>query len=106
MCEHCWQELGSPRIDTPAVRAAVAAIQVLGEGEESLPFHAVLDDFNVENEHMIAAVRRVAEELDSTIVLFGVPAAGRQMQVINTLCPLSPVERMSAIALAWEIWTC
>ena len=53
MCHSCWEQFGSPVLDTPIVRAAVALIgrvyelHVTGGG-----VHCIVDDFNIEDEYI------------------------------------------------------
>lgn len=50
MCYGCWEEAGKPTIDTPAVRAAAAAIaEVYEHSCVGGNLHVVLDDWNLED---------------------------------------------------------
>jgi hypothetical protein len=50
MCYGCWEEAGKPVIDTPAVRAAAAAVEeVYQHNCMGGNLHIVLDDWNIED---------------------------------------------------------
>lgn len=53
MCSNCYEEWDSPKIDTPVVRAAAeAAKRVYDFSCVGGNLHIVLDDFNIEDEHL------------------------------------------------------
>ena len=50
MCHGCWVEEGKPAIDTPAIRAAAAAVaEVYEHSCVGGNLHIVLDDWNLED---------------------------------------------------------
>ncbi|MEQ1931959.1 MAG: hypothetical protein ABL957_15715 [Parvularculaceae bacterium] len=52
MCMSCWREYGSPALDTPAIRvAATLAEKVYAGCAVGGNLHAVLDDWNIEDDH-------------------------------------------------------
>ena len=53
MCYGCWTEAGKPQIDTPAVRAAAAAVaEVYEHSCVGGNLHIVLDDWNIEDDNL------------------------------------------------------
>lgn len=53
MCSNCWKDHGSPRINTPVVRAAAEAARAVYEFScVGGNLHIVLDDFNIEDGHL------------------------------------------------------
>jgi hypothetical protein len=49
MCIQCWEEHGRPALDSPAIRAAAEAI---GEVNPYGNLHIIVDDWNLEDEHL------------------------------------------------------
>lgn len=94
MCEACWHERGSPQVDTQQVRRLAELMQrMLDEQPHSGRWHIVLDDFNVEDEHVAFCL---AEPLDR-------PGCEIDAALATLLPIMSPAERASGIALA-EGW--
>lgn len=98
MCQSCWEEYGSPRIDTPAVRAAVATINDLyALCPTGGRCHVVVDDWNLEDHDLAYCEqeKRTDETPDEESVARACLAALR---------PLSTEERASALALEADYW--
>ena len=86
MCRSCWDEAGQPAIDTPEVRRAVRLIEdVFHESGVGGKLHIVIDDWNVEQEHLDFCAGRVVTEAER--------------RCHGALNELSEAERMSALAL-------
>lgn len=103
MCEGCWYEYGLPKIDTPAVRAAADTIRAVYNAPGGLAggnLHIVIDDYNVEDEHLEFCAARHAEHVgtdDPALV-------DAEARCIDALRPLTEEERVSAIALCDGYW--
>ena len=53
MCETCWREYGSPQIINPLIRRAEKLIaRVYEHGSVGGNLHIVIDDWNIEDEHI------------------------------------------------------
>lgn len=53
MCEQCWKDAGSPRMNNSKVRAAAELISAVYEHHDcGGGLHIILDDWNVENGHL------------------------------------------------------
>ena len=118
MCYGCWEEEGKPTIDTPAVRAAAAAVaEVYEHACTGGNLHIVLDDWNLEDsslafcdayiargghpddpDHSPSYTRYKLEHPDSPEQL----AAERRCH--DLLKALSVKERASALALNDRFW--
>lgn len=104
MCVNCWEEVGSPKIDTREVRTAAAAVVELYRGYITGGLlHVVVDDWNLETEHVEWGLSTEALrcDLDSAV---GEPAPEIVIQTAAALLVLSEEERASALALAFGYW--
>ena len=91
MCRGCWEEYGSPSTDTPLVRYAAETVKDLyGAHPAGGALHIVVDDYNVEDEHL---------QMVEDQCLDGLEAA-----CLTALKALSEDERASAIALHGGLW--
>ena len=53
MCYGCWEEAGKPAMDTPAIRAAAAAVAAVYEHSGvGGNLHIALDDWNLEDSNL------------------------------------------------------
>lgn len=97
MCQQCWNEYGSPRIDTPAVRKAAELIarvyefNAVGGG-----LHVVVDDFNIEDGDLKERYSWDEETPEQVAV---------ENECLAALRALSLEERASALALYDKLWT-
>lgn len=87
MCDHCWRARGSPIIDTPEVWEAARLIQIV-DILEPLPFHVVVDDWNIGTDNVIN-IKPTTEY-------------GRRLRSI--LLGMTLAERASALALEDWMW--
>jgi len=94
MCISCWEEYGSPRIDTAEIRAAVVAVTaVYGESPVGGNLHVVLDDWNIEDEHVRGWIDYAAE-----------PITEAERACGAALARLTESERASALAIYDGFW--
>lgn len=123
MCENCWAEAGSPRIDNEKVRAVqplIAAVYKYSHVGGNL--HIVLDDFNVRDRDLeccqkIIADGGVLKMPAGSVAFLGVPAgtpetdpvSGEQLHAeltcLEALRAMTVEERASAIALFDGFWS-
>lgn len=103
MCHGCWEEWGSPQIDTPKVREAAAAIHDVytqPHGGVGGGLHVQLDDFNIDDQYWDAESRKDIET-------YGHPAEWDiQRRCFDLMRALTEEERASALSLNdgyWEI---
>lgn len=94
MCQSCWEEYGSPTIDTPQVREMASRL----EAEDPFGrFHIVVSDFNIEDEDIIFCRDDVPRHYPAT--------TEDQMTLANDLLAMSLEERAAALALADGYWS-
>lgn len=117
MCSGCWEQGGSPTLDTPEVRAAAVAVEALYEHETGLgcvggALHIVTDDFNVDDDDLeccrahigtIAAMPKYQAEYDNDVEILASFTAVEQA-AFDALVKLTPAERLSALALQAGFW--
>ena len=96
MCDDCWKRAGSPKIDSPGVRAAVAAIAECGG---DLP--PLLDDYNVE-ERALDGDEQTCKDWSGAVVI--PEHAAKMLAVVQAMRPLSVQERYAALALSDGYW--
>lgn len=100
MCFGCWKELGSPKIDTPAIRDAAAKIgrvyeyNCVGGG-----LHVVIDDFNVEGDKDERITRYAEHDAD-----YSPEQIKAEEECAAALDALTIPERASALALYDGFW--
>lgn len=104
MCLGCWEERGSPQIDSPPVRYAAGLIARLYE-EISIvgaPLHAQLDDWNIEGDFFSGV-----KEKDFWMPDY-VDLDDEQRSLADecwaAMCSLTDAERASALALEGGYW--
>lgn len=99
MCETCWAQEGRPQIDNAGVRGAAQAAVVLfslcGDGGR---LHTLVDDWNVDEEH----IQFCEAELHEAGDYLDVDTAERAC--LAAFKVLSRDERLSALALADGYW--
>jgi hypothetical protein len=95
MCRGCWEEEGSPQIDTPEVRAMAERLKT---EDPNGRWDIVVDDWNLEDEHVICCRDKVYPEYlpDPT---------PHDVALGNDLLKLTYEERASALALAEGYWS-
>lgn len=98
MCEHCWEEEGSPKIDTPEVRAAAEACRAYDDSNSYI-LHIIIDDWNVRDIDLDVdwAWSLWADQTEEQFFL--------ARAAVDALRPLTERERMSALALMEGWWT-
>ncbi len=101
MCLSCWQERGSPAVDTPAVREAARAVRWLYEfAGAGGGMHIVVDDWNLDDD--------IAWCLDplQNLSHHSEDPAERALEIYAglALLVLSEEERASALALNDGWW--
>lgn len=53
MCQGCYLEYGQPSLDSKEINHAAQLIRIIyQESGTGGPLHSILDDWNIENEHM------------------------------------------------------
>ena len=83
MCETCWQKYGSPQHMTRRVRALARLMDRVGDVGGGL--HVVLDDWNLEDEHLDFCATQ--------------PLTGDERTCLNAMRRASVADRASALAL-------
>ena len=96
MCQDCWIQAGSPKIDSPGTRAAIEALQAVGG---DLP--PLLDDYNVEDESLDDDMQTARDWIDK---VWTEGYALKIIHAINLLRPLSEKERISVLACVDNYW--
>lgn len=102
MCEHCWQELGSPQHDTPTVRHAADLVHRLYEVEGQTTggmLHIQLDDWNLDDACWSEPFA------DYLIDLHQRQPLSVERAIVRIFAGLSLRDRASALALASGYWT-
>lgn len=91
MCHGCWQEYGSPAIVNEKTLAAARAIEEVYEWSSvGGNLHVVLDDWNIENEHVqfcCDEVQKVSGQLEA------------EKECLTLLAKMNLKERASALAI-------
>lgn len=104
MCVNCWEESGSPQIDTPEVRHAAACVSELHRDHSTGGLlHIVVDDWNLETEHVEWCLSEEALRCDRERAPHG-PAPEIVIDTAAALLVLSEEGRASALALARGFW--
>ena len=104
MCVECWEDLGSPKLDTPKVREAGALIARLYEEISFVgsPMHVQLDDWNIDGSFFSGDTLRDIYQPDYQTL-----DDEQRALVLEThaaMCALSEDERASALALESGYW--
>jgi hypothetical protein len=103
VCRDCWDEEGSPAIDTPGVRLAASAVRELFVWcPVGGALHIVVDDWNVEDHHLTWCL--APEQMTQ----YGADEPeGRAAEHFAglALLPLTEEERLSALALEEGFWS-
>lgn len=101
MCRNCWEEFDCPKIDTPRVREAAAAIRDVYEHNcVGGHLHIVVDDWNLGDDNLKWCGGAIAKNLHH---------AGREQLACEARCfallrALTEDERASALALYDGFW--
>ena len=98
MCRHCWEECGSPRVDTPRVRNAARLCAEVFEQGDHPRVHSVLSEWNLGNVSLSWALDEVQSAPDSS-------ARDVELECLFKLQALSLEGRASALALAEGWWS-
>lgn len=86
MCRSCYENYGSPDVRTPGVLNAVRMIQDAESlGARSASFHAVVEDWNIEDYHINPAAQDNQHPTTR--------------EIMRALQPLSKAERATVLAL-------
>lgn len=118
MCYGCWQEYGSPIIDTPAIRAAALAVsEVYQFSAVGGNLHIVLDDWNIEDESLAFCAEQIANKgwkddrpLTAAMEFMRHPwpdaedKLAAEQRCHDLLSALSIEHRAAALALQSEFW--
>ena len=103
MCYSCWEDWDKPAIDTPAVReAALAVIGVYEYHAAGGNMHIVLDDWNIEDEHVVWCRNKIADG-----GFFGDDSSEQlavELRCCDLFLALSESERAAALALIRGFW--
>ena len=95
MCYGCWEEYGKPQIDNEKVREAVEWVREVYEYHSAGGgLHIILDDFNIEDEHI--------ELCDKWIREHG--AGPGEEECLALFKTMTMDERASALALEDGYW--
>lgn len=94
MCYTCYTEYGLPKIDNSYVRNAASLIKKLMCA--SLHLHIILDDWNIEDEHLDYCNDLIEKDNGETCESH----LTEERTCINALRYLSIYERVSALAIA------
>ena len=101
MCIGCWERHHAPTLDSPAIREAARLIGVVYEYHGAGGWlHVVVDDFNIETEHVQWCVEHAHDYPSETLEE---DAACRACAA--ALLKLSVPERASALAMHDGYWT-
>ncbi len=93
MCEKCWGEYGSPRLDSPQIREAASLIaNVYSYSCVGGALHIFVDDWNLEDKDIEFAKHHVADYKKRG-------QRGAELACIDQLLKLSVQERASALAI-------
>jgi hypothetical protein len=87
MCQDCWDQYGSPQINSENVRLAASMAEGL---DYSGALHIIIDDFNIENIH-----------IDHCNCL---ELTEREKLFLDIFSSLTIQERASSLALAEGYW--
>lgn len=94
MCMDCWENYGSPRLDTDAVRVVVGLIeQVYDYNAAGGGAHIVLDDWNIEDDDIRWCIDNLSECSEAG------PERVVTMECLSALLGLTLPERASALAM-------
>lgn len=97
MCSGCWEEMGFLQIDTPAVREAAKAVDLLYDySAVGGALHIVVDDWNVEREHIEHCLANNLSQYEEQREI--------EIKVGNLFLALTKEERVSALALQDGLW--
>lgn len=97
MCWGCWEEAGKPAMVTPAILAAVASVKrVFDLHCMGGNLHIVIDDWNLEDDHLAFCRGEVARGLSGNS--HDSPLRAAEMDCLNLLEPMSEQERASVLA--------
>lgn len=101
MCAGCWEEEGSPQIDTPEVRAAAAAVrEVYLTNCVGGNLHILVDDWNAGDESLEFLESAIEDNYHERCE--GGLAAEREC--LRLMKGLTEAERYSALALEDGLW--
>jgi hypothetical protein len=103
VCQGCWEQWGSPAVDTPAVREAARLIgAVYGFGETGGNLHVQLEDWNLEQDLFLDALALPDAEFN---VWGGPPEqVAAERACAAAMAALGDDERASALALYEGFW--
>lgn len=115
MCVDCWDYYARPVIDTPAVRAAAAAVDaVYVHHSTGGNLHVVLDDWNIEDVHLAACLEQIEgggyRRPEAHAKVLGPDEADSPEQLAaertchDLFAALTEHERASALALHRKFW--
>jgi hypothetical protein len=97
MCEECWEKWGSPQIDNPQVRHAVAMIADLyREHLVGGHLHIVVDDWNLEDGYLAFCAQDAHDRSGGY--------DPEEQACADALTACTEVERASALALGEGFW--
>lgn len=104
MCEGCWREYGSPKLDTPKIRYARELIDRLydhPEGAVGGYCHIVTDDWNLSKDNIRSCLKFVA---DDRVGACKYPHEDRALldleeEILRLLLDMPLKERASALAM-------
>src|SRR5688572_21827631 len=92
MCHDCYEEFGSPKLDSPSIREAAKLIQALDEHHSTGGMaHIVTDDWNLEDPYIDMCLKEDPNDLDNGV--YSIP-------VLKALRALTVQERASALYMA------
>lgn len=91
MCFQCWEEAGSPTIDTPAVRELAALFAGM---DHYGPLHIIVDDWNVADDDIEFCATYTRNR----------PLTDDETAAIRLMRGMSKAERASALARADGFW--
>ena len=105
MCDSCWREYGSPKIDTVKTRAAAEAVKTLYDCNFLGGFmHIVVDDWNLATNHIEWCLGIAQEQNDDYAHLNTPGAREASLQVGRLFLGLNEKERAAALGLADGFW--
>lgn len=105
MTDYSWEKYGCPRILNEKVREAARCIgDVFEINHVGGSIHAILGQWNIDNEHVQRAMEKKLEET-SVSELYGQKLPEAERKCLEILVKLTVPERASALAFHEEFFT-
>jgi hypothetical protein len=98
MCTECWEEYGEPMLRSPEIERTAELVKAVydhPEGSMGGDLHIVLDDWNIETEHIEFCAGEIGRNDRASPELLAI-----ESELVDLLLPMSEEERASALGLA------